>query len=89
MWRVAPGQQLAWRGWDDEFVLYNNLSGDTHLLDSDMVALLDVLRAGPCHADTLCAAFRTGLDPDELAALPATLADTLHRLHALHLVEPC
>jgi PqqD family protein of HPr-rel-A system len=54
-WRIAPGQQLAARGWNDEFVLYNNLSGDTHLLDGDSMALLAHLQTGPASLAALVA----------------------------------
>ena len=45
-WRLVPGQALLHRGWDDAFVLYNDLSGDTHLLSGDAMALLVGLRDG-------------------------------------------
>lgn len=47
MWRVAPGQALLRYGWDGEYVLYNDLSGDTHLLTATACTLLDRLRAAP------------------------------------------
>jgi PqqD family protein of HPr-rel-A system len=48
MWKVATGQTLGHYGWDEEFVVYNSLSGDTHLLESFvMEILLLVQKAGP------------------------------------------
>lgn len=47
MWQLVPGQSLRHRGWNDEFVVYNELSGDTHLLGADAMHLLRVLQAGP------------------------------------------
>jgi PqqD family protein of HPr-rel-A system len=87
-WRIAPGQQLAARGWNDEFVLYNNLSGDTHLLDGDSMALLAHLQAGPASLAALVAAFAGDIDPDDAAALPETIATMLDQLAGLYLVEP-
>ena len=89
MWRLAPGQRLACRGWDDEFVLYNDLSGDTHLLDGDSVALLEALRCAPSDRASLCAVFGAGLSTEEAATLPATIDAMLAHLHALYLVAPC
>jgi PqqD family protein of HPr-rel-A system len=86
-WRIAPGQQLAARGWNDEFVLYNNLSGDTHLLDGDSMALLAHLRAGPASLAALVATFAGDIDPDDAAALPDTIATMLDQLAGLYLVE--
>ena len=93
MWSIATGQRLAARCWDDEFVVYNNLSGDTHLIDPDSMAVLDFLRAGPATMDALLAFFSTGLAPDDLAALPETMAALLTQLQRLFLVQaaaaPC
>ena len=93
MWSIATGQRLAARGWDDEFVVYNNLSGDTHLIDPDSMAVLDFLRAGPATMEAVLAFFSTGLAPDDLAALPETMAALLTQLQRLFLVQaaaaPC
>ena len=91
-WRLASGQSLQYRCWDGECVLYNDLSGDTHLLDELALALLEELQAGPRCTARLAAAFE--LAPDAApeggdgVALLATLLDDLA---ALQLVEtvPC
>lgn len=73
-WRLVPGQALRYRGWDADCVLYNDLSGDTHLLSSVAMALLLALRDGD-------------VTPDELAT--PELADLLASLRRLDLIEPC
>ena len=73
-WRLAPGQALLHRGWNGAFVLYNDLSGDTHLLSDDAMDLLLALRNGD-------------MTPEELAA--PELADLLDTLCRLDLIEPC
>lgn len=45
-WRLVPGQLLRARQWDGEFVLYNDLSGDTHLIDAAAMDFLLQLQAG-------------------------------------------
>lgn len=87
VWCIAPGQQLASWGWDDEFVLYNNLSGDTHLLDGDSQAILAQLQKSPATLDALLAAFSEGLEPDDVAALPDTITALLSNLQNLFLIE--
>lgn len=87
LWQIAPGQQLAAWGWDDEFVLYNNLSGDTHLLDADSMALLASLQSAPASIDALVAQLSDGVEPDDLAALPDTMATLLAQLKKLYLVQ--
>ena len=82
IWRLAPGQRLVHRCHDGECVLFNDLSGDTHLLAEPTLVLLHTLRDTPQSMDALAAA-----DPDTLADLQEVLAD----LAALYLVEasPC
>ena len=86
IWRLAPGQRLQYRCWDGECVLYNDLSGDTHLLDEFALALLEQLRSGPQAAAQLAAAFE--LDAQDEAPMLQTVQDDLS---ALFLVEalPC
>jgi PqqD family protein of HPr-rel-A system len=92
MWRVVPGQSLVFREWDGEAVLYNDLSGNTHLLDGGAVDVLLALRAQPLDAATLAARLADRFDADADAdALPAAIADMLTDLARLDLVEslPC
>lgn len=87
MWRLTAGQQLRWRSWGDESVLYNDLSGDTHLLDDSAMLVLRLLQraAQPeaLLADALCAEF----DTDHDAASAQDTADLLASLSALSLIE--
>jgi hypothetical protein len=73
-WRIVPGQCLRSRSWDGQSVLYNEVSGATHLLDDATLALLHAVRAGDLTAD----------EWDD-----AALQDVLAELAKLHLVEPC
>jgi PqqD family protein of HPr-rel-A system len=74
MYRLAPGQLLRRREWDDEVVLYNDLSGDTHLLSGDASALLLVLQEGPRPAPELAALLGAG-DADALQGVLDELSD--------------
>jgi len=87
VWCIAPGQQLAMWGWDDEFVLYNDLSGDTHLLSGDSHAILTRLQQAPATLAGLVAAFSGGVDPDDAAELPDTITALLLNLQNLFLVD--
>ena len=62
IWRLAPGQRLLHRCWDGECVLYNDLSGDTHLLDEFALALLQQLQAQPQSAVQLADCFDVDAD---------------------------
>ena len=82
MWRLTPGQALLRYGWDGEYVLYNDLSGDTHLLSAGACALLERLRAAPVGHGAL--ALACGIEADAAESL-------LIDLEQLSLVEylPC
>lgn len=82
MWHLTPGQALLRYGWDGEFVLYNDLSGDTHLLTASACALLDCLQGAPAGHTILAQACEMEADAAE-----ALLFD----LEQLSLVEylPC
>jgi PqqD family protein of HPr-rel-A system len=81
-WRLAPGQLLAHRCWDGEYVLYNDLSGDTHLLGAPAFALLQALGQGPAAEEALAQAIGMPLD---------ATGQLLDQLEALALAEylPC
>lgn len=88
-WRVLPGQALHHRAWDDEYVVFNNLSGDTHLLGGGAMQLLLAVAEAPGDAASLAGRLRLtlGLDQQEIDEIPAMLDD----LRALSLIEraPC
>lgn len=90
MWRVIPEQALTSRCWGDETVLYNDLSGATHLLGAAAMCLLDTLREGPAGEAALCRALLAefDIDPDDL---PQQLDSLLADLARLDLIElhPC
>lgn len=88
MWRVTPGQALASRQWDDDLVLFNSLSGATHLLGPGAAVLLEVLREGPAAEARLSAALQAEFGLEE-ADIGAELAAMLARLAKLDLIQPC
>lgn len=56
-WRLMDGQLLTMATWGDGLhVLYNDLSGDTHLLGTDAVDLLRLLQRGAAAESALAAA---------------------------------
>jgi PqqD family protein of HPr-rel-A system len=83
-WRLSAGQRLRRRQWDGECVLYNDLSGDTHLLGADALELLLALHAGPADTDAL---ERRLLAAGLAAADDAGVATLLEDLERLALIE--
>ncbi len=84
MWQVLPGQSLRHRSWGDESVLYNDLTGDTHLLGANAMAVLLALQPGPLALPALC----QGLDAADSASVDAVAA-ILSELELISLVEDC
>lgn len=89
LWRLAPGQRLNARAWDDEAVVYNDRSGATHLVDALALHLLHTLQAGNADVAALARAVRAEFDTDAADAVEAQVADTLRALAGLALVEAC
>ena len=82
-WRIAPGQNLRHRVWGEECVLYNDLSGDTHLLGLAALDSLTLLRDRP--EGTAGLAVALGLECD--AATIDELGSLLGELRHLALIE--
>ena len=83
-WRLSAGQRLRRRQWDGECVLYNDLSGDTHLIGPDALQLLLALQQRPADADALeRALLAAGLAPEDAGEVP----ELLNQLEQLALVE--
>lgn len=87
-WRIAPGQALRHRQWLGEYVLYNDLSGDTHLLADSAIDLLLTLQAAPAGARALAAGMRAKFEADDGEVDDAAVAEVLAELQALSLIEP-
>lgn len=87
-WRLIEGQALRYRVWDDEAVLYNDLSGATHLLGPAALCLLEALRPGPASTAALAAGLLNEFEIDG-ASIDAELDALLDELSRLSLIEPC
>lgn len=87
-WKPRAGQRLRMLSDDEETVVYNDLSGDTHLLSGIAASLLERLRQGPADDDSLAGFLASEWDLDTDMA-PAELArHLLSELAALSLIEP-
>lgn len=87
-WKLRAGQRLRMLSDDEETVVYNDLSGDTHLLSGIAASLLERLRQGPASSDSLAGLLASEWDLDADIA-PAELAEQLlAELAALSLIEP-
>lgn len=85
-WRISKGARLHWRQWDDEFVVYNAASGDTHVLNIIAAEALRRLH-GLLTLEVLVAqlADAFGIEPDN--EFVEYVARSLGHLEQLDLVE--
>lgn len=87
MWQLAPGQAFRFRQYGDEFVLYNDLSGATHLLADSAMHLLSVLQAGPLSDDGLADALAGALGCARDPAFDDQAARAVAQLSSLFLIQ--
>ena len=87
VWCLTRGVKLLWRSWDDEVVVYNVTSGQTHLLDAFSAAVLKEIEASPRTLEQLAGHFTESLDTDRDALAPR-LAEITSRFRELGLTEP-
>jgi PqqD family protein of HPr-rel-A system len=87
-WAVPEGNGLAWRVWDDEFLVYNTASGQTHYLNFLAGEALRSLEAAPAETHELVRrlANEFGIAED---SPPLQMIDRLiHELDELGLIAP-
>jgi PqqD family protein of HPr-rel-A system len=88
VWRLTPTTALKWRRWDDEWVVYNEASGDTIQLDPFAAVTLMCLEAEPFELSSLVDQVAAELDVAAGEALSARLESVLGDLALVGLIEP-
>ena len=87
-WRLAEGCRLHWKVWDDEFAIFDEGSGDTHLLDPLAAEVLKVLEESPGEISGLARRIVARLDLAPDSDLTERVRELVERFVALGLVEP-
>jgi PqqD family protein of HPr-rel-A system len=86
-WRLMSDQALQFRSWDDEFVVFNSLSGDTHLLGSTAAQILLKLQQAPSNTAVLTESLATLLHAEMDNELVIQVEQILVDLDTLALIE--
>jgi PqqD family protein of HPr-rel-A system len=84
-WRVSG--QARWRLWEDEAVIYNGRSGDTHHLADFAAWVFGFLSRGPASEAGLTRAAETQIELTSGKAPGDAIARTLDLLRRLDLIE--
>ena len=88
IWRLPKDVSLLWQSWDeDEFIVFNRASGQTHLLDAFSAAVLRRIEAAPGTIAELRRYFAIGFALDE-ETLGERLEVVCRRFDQLGLAEP-
>jgi PqqD family protein of HPr-rel-A system len=88
IWRLPAGVSLLWQSWDeDEVIVFNRGSGQTHLLDAFSAAVLRRIEASPTTTADLARFFATGFELDASVLIHRVDA-ACERFDQLGLAEP-
>ena len=88
-WRAPAASSLQYRSWDDEFIVYNSLSGDTHLLNADAGQILLAVCGTPMDIPTLAALLAQSCQVEPEEEFHLQIERMLVELQALSLIETC
>lgn len=88
LWRLSVTSPLPLRVWDGETVVFNPLSGDTHLLDILTGELLRALMTGPASVAALRQTAAEFLEVPDDEQLAQHVGQMLASLDELGLIEP-
>jgi len=86
-WRVLRAEELYWRRWDEQYVVYDSGSGQTHVLDPAAALLIQLLGERSFEAFELSEKMASLLHVDADAEFQERLQQTLSKLEELSLIE--
>jgi PqqD family protein of HPr-rel-A system len=85
--QTPSNAHFLFKHWDDECVVYNNLSGETHLLERISAELLYSITDEPKQYQTLLHSLETTFNESSLKDLTNYLDQILEHFQALCLIE--
>ena len=86
-WQLRIGQALRLLRGDDESVIYNDHSGETHVLSYPAIQLLLRLQRGPADIPALRAILAQDWEFDSEAELNSVACQLIDELNSLSLIE--
>lgn len=87
VWRLPPKAKFLWRTWDDETVIFNSLSGQTHLLDALSAETLKEIERAPGTISQLACRLADAFHVPVEDLVPK-LPEIVTRFDSLGLAEP-
>lgn len=86
-WQLKSNQTVTLRSWDNEFVVYNSLSGDTHLVGPAAAEILAQLQRAPADVAALAGEMCRTWEVDATEEFALQLHEILADLRTLALIE--
>jgi PqqD family protein of HPr-rel-A system len=89
-WTVPSYLQLRWHCWaDEQFAVFNTLSGETHCLNWTAALFLQLLEERPATPEALVAEIRKALPDDaEIVALSQMVESLIEEFDKVGLIAP-
>lgn len=87
-WRLTTHTAPPLRYWGGDYIVYNPLSGDTHLLDIVAGEALRAIIAGPIASSAICERVASLLEVPSDERVAENVGAILTRLDELGLIEP-
>jgi PqqD family protein of HPr-rel-A system len=87
-WYVPDNNPILLEEWDNEAVVYNPNSGETHQLDRLSVDVLKLIKTQPVSLDTLTESIRTLYQVEDNYGLEPQLEGLILQFDTLGLIEP-
>ena len=88
VWRIAARQDILWRNWDGDYVVFGSLSGETHILDIVSGKALERIMERPSSVPEIRSDIADFLEVENDEELASAVAKILQRLEDAALIEP-
>lgn len=88
LWSTVSPARLSFASWDDEdlAVVYDKVTGDTHLIESSAIEILRLIEKYPASAEAIAQELADLCSPDDQDKLPQFISATLLQLRDIGLV---
>lgn len=88
MWVGLSEQALLWERFDDDYLVYNAHSGETHFLNISAAEVLKLLRTGPMDLPSMVAELQAVFDTDDEHALAQHISRVIQEFDHAGLICP-
>ncbi len=87
IWHIPADQEIFWRHWEGDYVIFNSLSGETHILDIASGKVLRRIMNGPSTTEDIRSEIGDFLEVRNDSELACAVDKILNSLEDAGLVE--